>query len=322
MTSSNDERRRQPSWNQPSLWESAVNPQVSKEEPSPSSARIKDETNSGTGSDLLEQALSRANVETALTNVETNKGAPGIDGMKTGELREYLKESGATLAQQLREATYVPQPVRRVEIAKRSGKGKRKLGIPTVIDRFIQQALLQVLTPIFDPHFSESSYGFRPGRKGHDAIRRSREYVQEGYTWAVDIDLDSYFDRVNHDMLMARVARKVDDKRVLRIIRKYLQAGVMLDGVVVRTDDGTPQGGPLSPLLANILLDDFDKELEKRGHRFCRYADDAQVYVRSERAGERVMASLCTFLETKLKLKVNTEKSAVEEAWKRTYLGV
>jgi len=283
-------------------------------------AQANDEA-SGAGNDLLERVLARENLLQALKRVEANGGAPGVDGMETKDLRAHLREHWPTYRKQLLEGTYYPQPVRRVEIPKRNGPGKRQLGIPTVLDRFIQQALLQVLTPIFDPHFSESSYGFRPRRRGHDAVRKMREYVQEGYTWVVDIDLERYFDTVNHDMLMARVARKVKDKRILRLIRRYLQSGVMIHGVVVSTDEGTPQGGPLSPLLANILLDDLDKELEKRGHRFCRYADDCNVYVKSKRAAERVMASLCAFLETKLKLRVNRAKSAVGRPWERKFLG-
>jgi len=297
-----------------------VKPQGPVGEQSMPPAQANDEA-SGAGHDLLEKVLSRENLLQALKRVEANGGAPGVDGMETKELRAHLREHWPTYRKQLLEGTYCPQPVRRVEIPKQNGPGKRQLGIPTVLDRFIQQALLQVLTPIFDPHFSESSYGFRPGRRGHDAVRKMREYVQEGYTWVVDIDLERYFDTVNHDMLMARVARKVKDKRILRLIRRYLQSGVMVNGVVVSTEEGTPQGGPLSPLLANILLDDLDKELERRGHRFCRYADDCNVYVKSRRAAERVMASLCAFLETRLKLKVNRTKSAVGRPWQRKFLG-
>ncbi|AVX20271.1 group II intron reverse transcriptase/maturase [Carboxydocella thermautotrophica] len=210
--------------------------------------------------------------------VEENKGAPGIDQVTVKDLRDYVREHWDRIREELLTGTYKPQPVRRVEIPKPGG-GTRLLGIPTVIDRLIQQALLQVLTPIFDPEFSPYSYGFRPGRRGHDAVRQARKYAEEGYTWVVDMDLEKFFDRVNHDILMARVARKVRDKRVLRLIRRYLQAGVMVNGVVMDTEEGTPQGGPLSPLLANIMLDDLDRELERRGHRFVRYADDCNIYV-------------------------------------------
>ena len=268
----------------------------------------------------MEKVLSRENLVAALRRVEANGGVAGIDGMETQELRSYLIDAWPIIREQLLTGTYQPAPVRRVEIPKPSG-GVRLLGIPTALDRFIQQAMLQVLTGIFDPGFSDASYGFRPGRRGHDAVRKMREYVQAGYTWVVDLDLEKFFDRVNHDMLMARVYRKVRDKRILKLIRRYLEAGAMINGVVVATEEGTPQGGPLSPLLANILLDDLDKELEKRGHRFCRYADDCNIYVRSKRAGERVMASIRTFIETRLKLRVNAEKSAVDRPWKRKFLG-
>ena len=275
---------------------------------------------SGTEMSLLEKMLERGNMLEALRRVESNKGAPGVDGVTVAELRSYVKTHWAEIRQQLLEGTYKPQPVRRVEIPKPGG-GVRGLGIPTVMDRLIQQALLQVLNPIFDPGFSENSFGFRPGRSAHDALRRAQEHIRAGYRWAVDLDLAKFFDRVNHDMLMARVARKVRDKRVLRLIRAYLEAGVMINGVAVRNEEGTPQGGPLSPLLANIMLDDFDKELERRGHRFARYADDCNVYVRSKRAGERVMASLTRYLEETLKLKVNQEKSAVDRPWRLKFLG-
>jgi group II intron reverse transcriptase/maturase len=240
--------------------------------------------------------------------------------MGVKELRPYLKTHWVDIREALGEEQYRPRPVRRVDIPKPAG-GKRQLGIPTVLDRFLQQAMAQKLGPLFDPHFSSHSYGFRPGRSAHDAVRQAQTYVQEGYEWVVDIDLESYFDRVNHDMLMARVARVVKDKRVLRLIRRYLQSGVMINGVVVRNEEGTPQGGPLSPLLSNIMLDDLDKELEKRGHRFVRYADDCNIYVRSRRAGERVMESVGQFLEKKLKLKVNRKKSKVERASRVKFLG-
>ena len=243
-----------------------------------------------------------------------------MDGMGVGELRSYLKDHWAEIREALESERYRPSPVKRVEIPKPGG-GKRRLGIPTVLDRFLQQAIAQVLMPLFEPHFSPHSYGFRPGRSAHDAVRQAQTHMQEGYDWVVDIDLESYFDRVNHDMLMARVARVMKDKRVLKLIRKYLQSGVMIHGVVVKTEEGTPQGGPLSPLLSNILLDDLDKELEKRGHRFVRYADDCNIYVRSRRAGERVMGSMGKFLEQKLKLKINRKKSKVDRAQQVKFLG-
>jgi group II intron reverse transcriptase/maturase len=264
--------------------------------------------------------LERDNLLRALERVKQNKGAGGIDGMEVEQLPEHLKQNWLLIKVQLLTGTYHPKPVRRVEIPK-SGGGVRLLGIPTVIDRFLQQALLQILTPIIDPHFSPYSYGFRPGKSAHDAIKQAQAYIQEGNRYVVDMDLERFFDRVNHDILMARVARRVKDKRILKLIRSYLNAGVMVNGVVSKTKEGTPQGGPLSPLLANIQLNDLDKELERRGLRFVRYADDCNILVKSERAGERVMASVTRYVEGKLRLKVNREKSAVDRPWKRKFLG-
>jgi len=269
---------------------------------------------------LLEKMLERNNMLQALKRVKGNKGAPGIDGMTVKELEPYLVKHWANIKTSLLQGTYQPSPVKRVEIPKPGG-GKRPLGIPTVADRLIQQALTQVLTPIFDPGFSPHSYGFRPGKRGHDAVRQAREYIQQGYKVVVDTDLEKFFDRVNHDILMSKVARKVKDKRVLKLIRSYLESGVLLNGVLVTSEEGTPQGGPISPLLANIMLDDFDKELERRGHKFVRYADDCNIYAKSFRAGQRVLASITKYLEKKLRLKVNQEKSAVDRPWRRKFLG-
>jgi group II intron reverse transcriptase/maturase len=270
--------------------------------------------------ELWERVWERQNLKAALERVERNGGAPGIDGMTVEELRPYLKEHWLEIREALDKQSYKPSPVRRVEIPKPDG-GMRQLGIPRVIDRFLQQAIAQAMTPLFEPHFSAYSYGFRPGRSAHDAVKQAQEYVQSGYEWAVDIDLEKFFDRVNHDMLMARVARVVKDKRVLKLIRAYLNSGVMVNGVVLDTEEGTPQGGPLSPLLSNIMLDDLDRELEKRGHKFVRYADDCNIYVQTQRAGERVMESVKTFLEQKLKLKVNPKKSKVDRASRVKFLG-
>jgi len=270
--------------------------------------------------ELWERVWEGSNLLTALKRVESNGGAAGIDGMPVGELRPYLKAHWLEIRAALDQQTYQPSPVRRVEIPKPDG-GMRWLGIPTVLDRFLQQAIAQALTPLFEPRFSHYSYGFRPGRSAHDAIQQAQEYVQAGYGWAVDIDLEKFFDRVNHDMLMARVARVVKDKRVLKLIRAYLNSGVMVSGVVLDTEEGTPQGGPLSPLLSNIMLDDLDKELEQRGHKFVRYADDCNIYVKTPRAGERVMESVKAFLEKKLKLKVNPKKSKVDRATRVKFLG-
>jgi len=270
--------------------------------------------------ELWEQVWARENLTTTLKRVESNRGAPGTDGMTVKDLRPYLKEHWLEIRAALESGAYKPTPVRRVEIPKPDG-GVRLLGIPTVIDRLLQQAIAQVLTPIFERKFSSYSYGFRPGRSAHDAILKAQGYVQEGYEWVVDIDLEKFFDRVNHDMLMARVAREVKDKRVLKLIRAYLNSGVMVNGVVMETEEGTPQGGPLSPLLSNIMLDDLDKELEKRGHKFVRYADDCNIHVKTQRAGERVMESVREFLEKKLKLKVSPKKSKVDRAKRVKFLG-
>jgi len=268
----------------------------------------------------MEAVVERQNMIDALQRVKRNKGAAGVDGMTVGELDAFLKTNWAEIKEQLLDGSYQPQPVLGIQIPKPGG-GMRQLGIPTVIDRLIQQAIQQVLTPIFDPTFSESSYGFRPGRSAHQAVLAAQEFMRSGRRWVVDMDLEKFFDRVNHDILMSRIARKIKDKRLLRIIRKYLQAGIMMDGLVGQRVEGTPQGSPLSPLLSNILLDDLDKELEKRGHKFCRYADDCNIYVGSKAAGERVLQRITEFLERKLRLKVNREKSAVDRPWKRKFLG-
>jgi RNA-directed DNA polymerase len=269
----------------------------------------------------MELVVGRDNMMAAHRRVLANRGSAGVDEMPVEALMPYLKEHWATIKEELLAGHYEPSPVRSVEIPKPGGKGVRLLGIPTVLDRLLQQALQQVLTPIFDPDFSGSSYGFRPGRSAHQAVLAAQGHVTSGRRWVVDMDLERFFDRVNHDVLMARLGRKVGDKRVLALIGRYLRAGLMSGGVVTQRTQGTPQGGPLSPLLSNILLDDLDKELEKRGHAFCRYADDCNIYVRSRRAGERVLASLTRFLDRRLKLTVNDAKSAVGRPWKRTFLG-
>jgi RNA-directed DNA polymerase len=268
----------------------------------------------------MEQVVALDNLRTAYLRVVSNKGAGGIDGMTVDDLYGWCRDHIGELVESLLDGSYCPGPVRGVEIPKPGG-GKRPLGIPTAVDRMVQQAILQVLTPIVEREFSDSSYGFRPGRSAHQAIHQASAYVKAGYVFVVDLDLEKFFDRVNHDVLMARVARYVKDKRLLKLVRAFLNAGVMQNGVVHPRREGTPQGGPLSPLLANILLTDFDRELEKRGHRFVRYADDCNIYVQSQRAGERVLDSATRFLQDKLKLKVNQEKSAVGHVSQRSFLG-
>jgi RNA-directed DNA polymerase len=269
---------------------------------------------------LMEEVCGRENCKQAMARVKANKGSPGMDRMTVQQLPEFLKQQWPAIREQLLSGTYKPAPVKRVEIPKPDG-GVRKLGIPTVLDRFVQQAVMQVLQRKWDRTFSEHSYGFRPGRSAHQAVEQAQKYIAEGYRWVVDLDLEKFFDRVNHDKLMAKIAQRVGDKRMLKLIRTFLTAGVLEDGLVNPVDEGTPQGGPLSPLLSNIVLDEFDQELERRGLRFARYADDSNIYVQSQRAGERVMESLKRFLMTKLKLKVNELKSAVARPWERKFLG-
>lgn len=269
---------------------------------------------------LMERVVTPANMNMAYRRVVSNKGSAGIDQMTVDELKGWIYEHKETLLQSLLDGTYLPQVVLGVEIPKPGG-GKRQLGIPTVIDRMVQQAMAQVLETILEPAFSNSSYGFRPGRGAHDALRQAKRYVEDGRVYVVDIDLEKFFDRVNHDILMSRLARYVKDKRFLRIVRRFLEAGMMRNGVVIERKEGTPQGGPLSPLLSNLLLDDLDRELEQRGHCFCRYADDCNIYVASRKAGERVMQSISSFLEKKLKLRINREKSAVDVVWRRKFPG-
>ena len=269
---------------------------------------------------LLNQILSRENMLQALKRVEQNKGSHGIDMMPVQNLRQHIVENWLSIKEAILKGTYEPMPVRRVEIPKPDG-GVRLLGIPTVTDRLIQQAIAQVLSKVYDPTFSENSYGFRPNRSAHDAVRKAKEYIRDGHRWVVDMDLEKFFDKVNHDRLMGTLAKRIQDKPLLKLIRKYLQSGVMINGVVSSTLEGTPQGGPLSPLLSNIVLDELDKELERRGHKFVRYADDCNIYVKSKRAGLRTMASIQRFIEGKLRLKVNEKKSAVDRPWKRKFLG-
>jgi len=274
---------------------------------------------SGTDRLLMEMVVERSNALEALKRVRRNKGSPGIDGMTVDELPRWLTENWPGIREQLLTGTYQPKPVKRQEIPKPDG-GIRELGIPCVLDRFIQQAILQVLQPRFDPTFSRHSYGFRPGKSAHDAIKAAQRFIQDGRRWVVDLDLEKFFDRVNHDVLLGRLSKRIEDRRLLGLIRRYLEAGMMADGVVMERHEGTPQGGPLSPLLANVLLDEVDRELEKRGHAFARYADDCNVYVRSRRAGERVMEALRR-LYAGFRLKINESKSAVARPWDRKFLG-
>jgi RNA-directed DNA polymerase len=282
------------------------------------STAAKGDERSGTDH-LMERVVERGNAQAALKRVRQNQGSPGVDGMTVEELPKHLVSHWQAIREQLLTGTFQPQPVKRQVIPKKGG-GDRELGIPTVLDRFIQQCILQVLQPRFDPTFSEHSYGFRPGRRAHDAVRAAQRYIQEGRRWVVDVDLEKFFDRVNHDVLMGRLEQRIADKRMLGLIRRYLEAGVLAGGITKERHEGTPQGGPLSPLLANVLLDEVDRELEKRGHAFVRYADDCNVYVQSRRAGERVLETLRR-LYARLRLRINEAKSAVARSWHRKFLG-
>ncbi|HEV2731741.1 MAG TPA: group II intron reverse transcriptase/maturase [Terriglobales bacterium] len=283
-------------------------------------AKRKSESLAGTER-LMEEVCELGNSMQALQRVKANKGSPGVDGMTVEQLPEYLKQHGLEIGEQLRNGTYQPRPVKRVEIPKPDGNGVRKLGIPCVLDRFVQQAVLQVLQKRWDPTFSAHSHGFRPGHSAKQAVHEAQQYIAEGHRWVVDLDLEKFFDRVNHDRLLAAVAERVADKRMLKLIRAFLEAGVMEDGLVSPVEEGTPQGGPLSPLLSNLVLDELDRELERRGHHFVRYADDCNIYVDSERAGQRVMESVTHFITHRLKLKVNQAKSAVARPGQRKFLG-
>src|SRR3984893_7407782 len=270
---------------------------------------------------LMEEVCERGNLKEALRRVKANKGSPGVDGMTIDEITDYLKQDWPAIREQLLRGTYEPKPVRRVEIPKPDGGGVRKLGIPTVLDRFIQQAVMQVLQKQWNPTFSLHSYGFRPRRSAHQAVAQAQQYIAQGYGWVIDLDLEKFFDRVNHDKLMGQIAKRVEDKRLRKLIRAFLNAGVMENGLVSPSVEGTPQGGPLSPLLSNLVLDELDRELERRGHRYVRYADDSNIYVRSEQAGQRVMESITRFITHNLKLKVNETKSAVARPQERKFLG-
>lgn len=272
-------------------------------------------------SSLMEAILARNNLFLALERVVKNKGSAGIDNMPVTELRTHLKENWPKIKESILEGSYRPKPIKRVEIPKPNGKGVRLLGIPTVVDRLIQQATLQVLSPIFDPDFSKHSFGFRPGKRAHQAVKQAQQYVSEGYKIVVDLDLEKFFDRVNHDILMSKIASRIRDKRALKLIRVFLNAEIAINGGLVSCTEGTPQGSPISPLLSNIMLDELDKELELRGHKFCRFADDVNIYVKTQRAGDRVFNSITNYLQKRLKLKVNQEKSATKGTWSRKFLG-
>ena len=298
----------------------AVNTLGYEEVPSSPTIQTSKQVRAGKHINLMEQVLEKENMKKALYRVKQNKGAPGVDGVTVENLIPYIKETWHKTKAKLLNGTYKPLPVRRFEVPKPGG-GVRLLGIPTVQDRLIQQAVLQILTPLIDPTFSPFSYGFRPGRSAHQAVKQAQIYINEGYRYVVDTDLEKFFDSVNHDILMSKLAKQIKDKAILRLIRRYLRAGIMVNGCCFTSEEGTPQGGPLSPLLANIMLHELDEELTKRGHRFVRYADDCNVYVKSKRAGIRVMQSVTKFVEQRLKLKVNKEKSASDRPWKRKLLG-
>ena len=319
MKDSQDMQRKQKTSYEGSIAKDRLETEGVQRVPSISVASSK-ETSGAVSDDLMQRILSRDNLLLALKRVERNKGSHGIDGMKVDELRPFLHENWLFIKDSILKGKYKPSAVRRVEIPKPDG-GLRLLGIPTVLDRLIQQAISQILSKVFEPQFSKSSFGFRPNKSAHQALFQAKEYINQGYGYVVDIDLEKFFDKVNHDILMHKVSKRIGDKRVLKLIRLYLNSGVMINGIKVKSEEGTPQGGPLSPLLANIILDDLDRELESRGHRFCRYADDCNIFVKSKRAGERVRKSITRFLEIKLKLKVNDEKSAVDRPAKRKFLG-
>jgi len=320
MVRTENRQRKQKTSQEDYLRKAAVNTLWAEEVLSLFPTQTNGETCVGKQDHLMEKVVERKNLAAALKRVTQNKGAPGIDGMKAEELLPHLNKHWSTIKEELLSGAYKPKPVRRFEIQKPDG-GIRLLGIPTVLDRFIQQAVQQILTPIFDPTFSHVSYGFRPGRGAKMAVKKAEEYIKDGNVYVVDTDLEKFFDQVNHDILMGLIAKRIEDRRIIKLIRKYLQAGVMINGCCVTAEEGTPQGGPISPLLSNIMLDVLDKELERRGHKFVRYADDCNIYVRSLRAGMRVIESAKNFLEKRLKLKVNEKKSAVDFASRRKILG-